>query len=333
MCTRIFWNTNGVAKTVSRCLDWAVNDEPDLWFFPRGTEHAGDAGGGPGLDDIDGTGTERVANTLTWRSRYASVGVTMWRLGTIDGLNERGLAAHTLYLDPEEAEFEPADDRPAVAHIQWAQYLLDNFATVAEVIEALDEVRIAAPLIRGQHMGAHMAIEDPTGDSAIIEPIGGRLVVHHGAEFSVMSNSPSLDQQLANRARYRPFGGDETPPGDISSLDRFVRASYFLHYLPEPENVEQAVAGVFQLIENVSVPYGAPYTDGSVYPTWWHSAADVTNRVYYFESTRSPSAFWVDLAALADGDEVLRLDPRDVALVGDETARLRASTAAVWPAA
>lgn len=330
MCTRIFWNTNDLAKTVSRCLDWAVDDEPDLWFFPRGTSHTGDAGGGPHLDDISGTGTDRVERAHTWTSRYASLGVTMWRLGTIDGLNERGLAAHTLYLNPEDAGFEPVDERPAVAHIQWAQYVLDHYTTVAEVVADLGRVRIASPRIRGEHMGAHLAIEDPSGDSAIIEPIDGRLVVHHGPEFRVMSNSPSLDQQLANLERYRPFGGDQNPPGDISSLDRFVRANYFLHYLPEPESTAEAVAGVFQLIENVSVPYGAPYTDGSVYPTWWHSGADLTNRVYYFESTRSPSVFWIDLAKLADlaaGGGVLRLNPRDVSLVGDETERLRGSAA------
>lgn len=323
MCTRIFWNDNTVAKTVSRCLDWAINDDPELRFFPRGEEHTGDPLGA--TDAASAAPTDRVAHAHTWTSRYASVGVTMWGQGTIDGLNEKDLAAHTLYLDADEAVFAPEDDRPAVAHIQWAQYILDAYATVAEAIADLERVRIAAPRIRGQHMGGHMAIEDPSGDAAIIEPIGGRLVVHHGPEYTVMSNSPSLDQQLANRARYRGFGGNESLPGDIASLDRFVRASYFLKYLPEPENVEQAVAGVFQLIQNVSVPYGAPYTDGSVYPTWWHSAADLTNRTYYFESTRSPSVFWIDLDTLVDTGTPLRLNPRDVRLVGDETERLLAS--------
>jgi penicillin V acylase-like amidase (Ntn superfamily) len=60
-----------------------------------------------------------------------------------------------------------------------------------------------------------------------------------------------------------------------------VRAAYFLHYLPEPISLDEAVAGVVQLIANVSVPYGAPYADGGVYPTWWLSAADLTNRTYF----------------------------------------------------
>ena len=311
MCTRIFWNDNAVAKTVSRCMDWAVSDEPELWFVPRGTARVGDP------DD---------PNALRWVSRYSSVAVSMWNMGTVDGLNEKGLGAHALYLDPADVEFPPVDERPSISLALWVQYLLDSFATVAEAVAAIDEVRIHTRELRGQYLGVHIALEDPSGDSAVIEPIGGRLVVHHGPEFTVMANSPSLDAQLANLERYRPFGGELPPPGDITSLDRFVRASYFLHYLPEPENQEQAVAGVFQLITNVSVPYGAPYSDGGVYPTWWQSAADLTDGVYYFGSTRSPSIFWVPLEGLADGTEVLRLDPRDESLVGDATDRLVPAT-------
>jgi glycosyltransferase involved in cell wall biosynthesis len=54
-------------------------------------------------------------------------------------------------------------------------------------------------------MGAHLALEDPSGDSAIIEPIDGELVVHHGAEYTVMANSPAYDEQLANLSRYEGF--------------------------------------------------------------------------------------------------------------------------------
>lgn len=307
MCTRIFWNTNGVAKTVSRCMDWAVSDEPELWFIPRGTPRTGG-------DDPD---------AASWSARYANIAVSMWGIGTVDGINERGLAAHALYLDPDDVQLAEPDGRPAVANALWAQYLLDNFATVADAVAAVEDIRIFSPLIRGDHLGVHIALEDPSGDSAIIEPIGGRMVVHHGHEYTVMSNSPPLDDQLENLTHYRPFGGELPPPGDITSRDRFVRASYFLHYLPEPASAEHAVAGVFQLISNVSVPFGAPYDDGGVYPTWWHSGADLTNLTYYFGATDSPSIFWLDLNGLREGSEVLRLDPRDPSLVGEASVRLK----------
>lgn len=310
MCTRIFWNDNAVAKTVSRCMDWSESDEPELWFVPSGT-------------DRGGTGD---ATSHRWTSRYGSVVTSMWGMGTVDGLNTAGLGAHALYLDPEDVTFAEPDGRPTVSNALWVQYLLDTYASVAEAIADIDTVRITSPMFRGLQMGIHIALEDASGDSAIIEPIDGRLVVHHGREFTVMANSPSLDEQIANRDRYRPFGGELPPPGDITSVDRFVRASYFLHYLPEPTDTVEAVAGVFQLIANVSVPYGAPYSTGDVYPTWWRAGADLTNRVYYFGSTRSPNVFWIELDELADVGEVRRLDPRDPTRVGDQTAELAPAT-------
>lgn len=308
MCTRILSNDNAVATVASRCMDWAVSDEPDLWYLPAGLHR-------------DGHGDE---TSLTWTSNYASVVVSMWRLGTVDGINERGLAAHALYLD--DVVYEPHDERPSVANAMAVQYFLDSFGTVAEVVENVHRVRITSPDIRGQQLGVHYAIEDTTGDSAVLEPINGKIVVHHGPQFRVMANSPVLEQQLQNLTRYKPFGGELPPPGDITSADRFVRASYFLHYLPEPESVEQAVAGVYQLIQNVAVPYGAPYDDGGVYPTWWESVVDTTHRTYYFASTRSPSVIWVELDELLARTEVLSLDPREESLVGNVAAELRPAT-------
>ncbi|RFA21178.1 linear amide C-N hydrolase [Subtercola boreus] len=304
MCTRVFWNDNPIAKVASRSMDWAVSDEPDLWFYPAGLERVG----GP------------QADAATWTSVYASVALSMWQIGTVDGMNEKGLAAHALFLYDVEPEAE--DARATVSLAMWVQYLLDHFDTVADAVEHVADIRIIAPPIRGQYMGAHIAIEDASGDSAIFEPINGEMVVHHGAEFTVMANSPTFDEQLANRARYRPFGGELPPPGDITSADRFVRASYFRHYLPEPRNLEQTVAGVLQVSQNVAVPAGAPYDDGGIYPTWWHSASDLTNLTYYFWSTTSPNVIWAELPELAAQTEVLSMNPRAEHLVGDVTGLL-----------
>jgi choloylglycine hydrolase len=139
-----------------------------------------------------------------------------------------------------------------------------------------------------------------------------------------MANDPPYDQQLALLSRYRGFGGELPPPGDILSRDRFVRTSYFLQYLPEPSNYQEAVAGVVSLGRNAAVPAGAPYDDFSVYPTWWISATDVTNRTYYFQPTTSPNLIWLELDSLdlAEGAAVRCIDPYRLDLVGDVTDQL-----------
>jgi len=307
MCTRIFWNDNPIAKVVSRTIDWEVSDEPGMWVLPRGLRRGGD--GGPG--------------SATWTSRHGSVSMSAWNGGTGECVNEHGLAAHALYLDA--AEYEPDDGRPTISNVMWTQYVVDHFTTVAEALAGLQEVRVVPMPVNGNVLPLHLALEDRSGDSAIVEMLGGRPVVHHGREHTVMANDPSYEEQLANARRYAAFGGDLPLPGDIVSADRFVRAKYFLEHLPEPADELEAVAGVIGLARNVSIPFGAPDNLFPSYPTWWLSATDLTNGVYYFQSTRSPNVIWLDLRELdvGEGADVRMLDPRDVTLVGDVRDRLR----------
>jgi len=306
MCTRVFWSDNEVAKVAGRTMDWFVSDEALLWVLPRGMRRTGGAGEG----------------SAEWTSRHGSVAVSAWGVGTSDALNERGLGAHLLYLG--DTVYEAPDHRPRLANVRWVQWIVDHFATVAEAVAAIGDVGIVSLPVRGQELGVHLALEDASGDSAIVEIVDGATVVHHGPDTTVMTNDPSYDQQLANLRRYRGFGGELPPPGDILSPDRFVRTSYFLKYLPEPSDYSEAVAGAVLLARNAVVPPGAPYDDFSVYPTWWVSATDVTNRTYYFQPTTSPNLIWIELdeLALGEGSPSLRLDPRGPDLVGDVRDRL-----------
>ena len=55
-------------------------------------------------------------------------------------MNERGLAAHLLYLS--ETVYEAGDDRPGIANTRWAQWLVDTCATVS-----LEEAVAGAELV------------------------------------------------------------------------------------------------------------------------------------------------------------------------------------------
>lgn len=155
------------------------------------------------------------------------------------------------------------------------------------------------------------------------------MVVHHGKEYTVMTNEPAFDEQLANLKRYKLFGGDLPMPGDVDPLSRFVRAASYLKTLPAPKNEVEAVAGAYSVARNVAVPFGAEDTSGSEtedsWPTRWFTLADLTHRVYYFQATTSPNLYWVDLAKLPidEGSPVLSVDAYDAALTGDIATALR----------
>jgi choloylglycine hydrolase len=81
------------------------------------------------------------------------------------------------------------------------------------------------------------------------------------------------------------------------------------------------VAGVFSVMRNVSVPWGAADPDHpNIAPTYWRSVLDHSRKNYYFESALSPDVVMVDLNKIdfAPGSGVRR-----AALEGEEGFKLQ----------
>jgi penicillin V acylase-like amidase (Ntn superfamily) len=311
-CTRVLWNTNRQAKVVARSMDLFRSDEARVVVSPEGIAHVP---------------VTKGAKAVTWTAKYGSVAITAFNTATSDGMNERGLVANMLYLGTEV--YPQPDNRPALPNTLWAQYVLDNFATVDEALAGLAKVQVVSVGLAGQTWPLHLSISDASGDSAIIEYVDGKEVVHHGRDYQVMTNEPAYDLQLANVKRYRTFGGTLPLPGDIDPMSRFVRAATFLHTLPQPETYREAVAGVYDVVRNAAVPPGALDTSGQedtsdTWTTLWITVADSTNKRYYFQSMVSPSVYWIDLSRvdLRPHAPSYSFDAYDNYLNGDITAKL-----------
>lgn len=317
-CSLILWNTNDQAVVAARTWDLYLDEKPRLVYLPRGIVRRGVA----------------EADAAQWTSKYASTVLTAFDAGAGDGMNEAGLSAHLLYL--HGTEYEPADQRPGVSNLQWAQFVLDNYATVADALEGLKTVRIVSKEALGREWPVHLAIEDASGDSAVLEFVKGKLVVHHGKDVTVMTNEPALDEQLANLKRYKLFGGDLAMPGDVDPLSRFVRAASYLKTLPKPANTSEAVSHLAGVARNVAVPFGAVDTSGSgatdSWPTRWATVVDLTHKVYYVMPVNSPAVIWVDMSKLnPQSSDILAVDPYDTRLSGDVSAQLKSFSSVQKP--
>lgn len=287
MCTRVIYGTGTGTFITGRSMDWNDPTAPfRIFCYPSGLEKTG----GP------------VDNAVAWRSKYGSVVCSMYDGATTDGMNEQGLVANVLYL--AEADFgDPAKpDKPLISIGAWAQYFLDTYATVAEAVEAMQDppfVVVAPVLPNGRAAAVHMSLSDASGDSAVLEYLEGELVIHHGAQYIVMTNSPTYDQQLAINAYWEFVGGDRMLPGTINAADRYVRASYLLKSSPKYKEPRMAVASVFSIMRSIGVPLGMEDPDHpNISATLWRSVSDHEARRYYFESTLQPTVFWVDIANL-----------------------------------
>jgi choloylglycine hydrolase len=277
-------------------MDWTSTMGDKLYVFPKGIERNG-------LTD---------ENPLAWTSKYGSLVNVSWDCATTDGLNEAGLAANALYL--AEAKWGVRDPSiPGLSIALWCQYYLDTCATVAEVAEAAQKLQ-ARP-IELVHKGInvdspiHLSVSDASGDSAIIEILDGVPHIHHGREYTTMTNSPVYDEQLVLLKQYEGLGGRLPIPGTMEAEDRFARAAFYLTKVPsKPENYQEAVANVLSVIRNAATPYGANDPERpNISATIWTTLADSTNKRYYFEFTNMPNIIWADLGNfdLSEGSPIM----------------------------
>lgn len=185
-CTRVVYKGPNNTVLTGRSMDFSMEIPANQWVFPRGIKRNGEVG----------------KNSIEWISKYGSLAVSSWDISTTDGMNEKGLVANMLWLvESEYPKFEKEGTKKGVAISLWAQYVLDNFATVNEAVEALEKEKFAvvSDFIPGtdKFTTVHLSISDATGDNAIFEYIKGKLIIHHDSSYTVMTNDPIYEQQLS----------------------------------------------------------------------------------------------------------------------------------------
>lgn len=282
-CTRVVYQGKDNTVLTARSMDWKEDTRSNLWIFPRGMKRNGEIG----------------KNPLEWTSKYGSVVASAYDICSTDGMNEKGLVANLLWL--AESEYPQWDGKkPGLSIAAWVQYILDNFATVDEAVSYVEKGTfevVSDMMPDGTRMATlHLSISDADGDNAIFEYIGGELKIHHDKSYQVMTNSPVFDQQLALNDYWKNIGGTTFLPGTNRAADRFVRASFYINAIPKVTDTRTAVASVFSVIRNTSVPLGITTpNEPNISSTRWRTVSDQKNKVYFFESTIQPNVFWVNL--------------------------------------
>ena len=313
-CSRVFLHGTRSTTLVARTMDLFFPDQGRLTVYPRGL-HRGGSG----------------ENMLQWTSRYGSVAITSLGIVSTDGLNESGLSANVLYLD--DTTYEPRDQRKGVFYNQWVQFILDNFSTVGQALKAMNEIQIVPLKILGHEWPLHVSIADRTGDTAVIEFVGGKMFVYRGPNAAVMTNEPPLSEQIDNLKNYQEFGGVRSVPETFDPVSRFVRASVELKAIDRSEPNSQAKRDVRRVIESVTVPMNSSfishlpatqdwilqYLSGKDWPTIWTSLADLENRKYYIRSVQSGNQLWINLPGIdfSERQPIRDLDICDKTLSGD----------------
>jgi len=289
-----------------------MSAQVDMWLFPQGLQRDGNVGKDP----------------VKWTSKYGSVITGFYANVSADGMNEKGLVCNLLYQVEADYGDPKQTGRPTLSLGGWLQYVLDNFKTVADVVKVMlpdPFTVISGNFGNGRPANVHFSLSDASGDSGIFEFLGGKLVIHHGRDYKVMTNSPIYEEQLAINVYWDLVGGKNMLPGTISAADRYVRACYALKSSPKFKDRREAVASIFSQMRAVSPPLGMSDPEKpNISSTLYRIVADSDSKKYYFDNVLDPSVFWVDLAKvdLSEDAKTMRLavmGPTDLA--GDVTAK------------
>ncbi|MCY0939418.1 hypothetical protein [Streptomyces sp. H34-S4] len=93
----------------------------------------------------------------------------------------------------------------------------------------------------------------------------------------------------------------------------------FLDRLPPADTPARAYAALLSVMRDAAQSFGTPDpARPNISMIIWRTLADLTHRVYAFESSFSPDIVWTRLDH-ADFDRAARLDPTADNLVGDVT--------------
>jgi len=238
--------------------------------------------GVPGLIFINKRGTFKTGRTWdeivskepqrysshTWISRYGSVTFNNFGRDFPDGgMNEAGLYVWEMN---EDAGYPKNDSLPKLNQMNWMQYILDNYSTLEEAVRCASEIEIDG-------WGWHFFMGDGQGNTAAVEFIDGKVVVHQGAQMPVPALFNSRYEREMELLKYfKPYGGDYEVDMDDPEIPRFVKADQLIKAYQPSDNI---VDYGFYMLDKIKVNDEPE----------WSVLFDVRQRNVYFKTRLNPA--------------------------------------------
>lgn len=226
--------------------------------------------------------------------------------------NEAGLAVAGLNF-PGYAHFaeKPSETGTNVAAFEFPLYLASNFATVAEVRDALPDITIVAQA-PARHFGVsqlHWLVGDAT-ESIVIECQSDVMHVYDN-DVDVLTNQPPYPWHHENLRNYlglsaefpepvtwtrdklEPFSsaaGMVGFPGAYDPASRFVRVAFLNAHHTEEEGETANVARLFRTLGGAyQCKGGGKQQDGRYEYTLYTSGFSSATQTYYFNTYEDPA--------------------------------------------
>ena len=267
--------------------------------------------------------TPKGTNGMTFISRYGYIGLAVHEKEFIaEGLNEAGLSAGLFYF-PNFGSYQLYDEKynsTTVADLQLVSWILSQFATVDEVKNNINKVRVVSLMGGdGSAEAIHWRVGDKSGKQIVIEIEKGVPHIYDNP-IGVITNAPDFPWHLSNLSNYinltpvnpaahkmadfmvEPIGhgnGFLGLPGDFTPPSRFVRAAFFKSTAPMLATARATMLQCFHILNNFDIPIGMNFPKNEIpdlpSATQWTSVIDLTNGVVYYKTFDNNNIRMIDL--------------------------------------
>lgn len=234
-----------------------------------------------------------------------------------DAINEKGLGMAGLNF-PENADYkEIVDGKNNVAPFEFIPYILTQASTVDEAKKLLENINIAninfsdelpvSPL--------HWIISDKE-KSITVESVKEGLKVYDNP-VGVLTNNPTFDYHMFNLNNYMNLSTEQPEntfsqklnlekysrgmggmglPGDLSSLSRFVKASFTKMNSKSGSSESESISQFFHILGSVYQQRGLVHMgEGQYEITIYSSCCNLDKGIYYYVTYENSQITGIDM--------------------------------------
>ena len=329
-CTGIALNSANGARVMARSVEWAASPmQCGYAVVPRGYSQV--------------SFTPSGQNGLKFKAKYGYVGIyTDYERFVVEGVNEVGLSSGLFFFPGfgEYGAYTPENKAKSLCDLQVVSWVLSQFSTIDEVIEAVENEIVDIISIDSRIGTVHWRFAEPGGRVVVLEFVSGRAKFYENP-LGVLTNAPGFQWHLTNLSNYinlqsgaveakqltpevlvKPLGGGTGMlglPGDFTPPSRFIRAAMLQATAPLLPDGQQTVLQAFHLLNSFDIPIGLQHAPGKA-PEGLPSATQFTSATellpgehirFYYRTAWNSAIRCIDLQQIDFSKEEYHAVPLD----------------------
>ena len=234
-----------------------------------------------------------------------------------DAINEKGLGMAGLNFVGNAYYNEPKKDKDNIAQFEFIPWILGKCKSVKEARKLIEKINITnIPFNDNLPLAAlHWIISDSV-ETITVEAVKEGIKIYDNP-VGVLTNNPPFDKQMfelnnymhlsnknpkntfsekLNLENYSRGMGAIGLPGDLSSMSRFIRASFVKVNSISKEKEKESVSQFFHILNSVDQQRGCcEVSDGKYEITIYTSCCNLDKGIYYYTTYDNHQITKVDM--------------------------------------